>query len=58
MANAVRKRADRRREGISLLEVMVALVILGIGILGTTAGQLAAIKLSNDSRIQPSPRPV
>ena len=37
--------------GFSMLEVMVALVILGIGILGTTAGQLAAIKLSSDSRI-------
>jgi len=34
-----------------MIEVMVALVILGIGILGTTAGQLAAIKLSSDSRI-------
>ena len=41
----------RRREGISILEVMVALVILAIGILGTTAGQLAAIKLSSDSRV-------
>ena len=41
----------KRRSGISLVEVMVALVILGIGILGTTAGQLAAIKLSSDSRV-------
>lgn len=44
------RRAARSRQGISLIEVMVALVILGIGILGTTAGQIAAIKLSQDSR--------
>jgi type IV pilus assembly protein PilV len=44
---------DKRKttRGLSMLEVMVALVILGIGILGTTAGQIAAIKLSTDSRI-------
>ena len=45
-------RRERSQRGISLIEIMVALVILGIGILGTTAGQLAAIKLSSDSRIR------
>ena len=40
-----------RAGGFTMLEVMIALVILGVGILGTTAGQLAAIKLSSDSRI-------
>ena len=50
-ATTTRTRDRRGTEGISMVEVMVALVILGIGILGTTAGQLAAIKLSSDSRI-------
>lgn len=40
----------RCRGGFSLLEVMVALGILAIGVLGVTAGQVAAMKLSNTSR--------
>jgi len=50
-SKAEASRRNARRRGISMLEVMIAMVILGIGILGTTAGQLAAIKLSSDSRI-------
>jgi len=42
-------RADCRA-GFSLLEVMIALAILGLGILGVTAGQLMAIKNSASSR--------
>ena len=34
-----------------MLEMMIAMSILGIGILGTTAGQLAAIRVSSDSRL-------
>jgi len=54
MAARTTRRSDREQKqsrGLSMLEVMIALVILGVGILGTTAGQLAAIKLSSDSRI-------
>jgi len=36
--------------GFSLLEVMLALAILAVGILATTAGQIAAMKLSRDSK--------
>ena len=38
------------RDGFSLLEVMVALAILAVGILGATSGQLMAMKLSTTSR--------
>ncbi len=39
-----------KRNGFSLLEVMVALAILAIGVLGATKGQIMAIKLSTTSR--------
>jgi prepilin-type N-terminal cleavage/methylation domain-containing protein len=39
-----------RERGFSLLEVMVALGILAVGVLGATAGQVAAMKLSSDSK--------
>ncbi len=42
-------RAQAQR-GFSLLEVMVALGILSVGVLGATAGQIAALKLSSDSK--------
>ena len=38
------------RDGFSLIEVMVALAILAFGVLGATAGQLMAMKLSTTSR--------
>ncbi len=39
-----------KRDGFLLLEVMVALAILAIGVLGATKGQIMAIKLSTTSR--------
>lgn len=41
---------SRARGGFSLLEAMVALGILAVGVLGMAAGQLAAMRLSGDSR--------
>jgi type IV pilus assembly protein PilV len=38
------------RAGFSILEVMIALSVLALGVLGMTAGQISAIKLSGDSR--------
>jgi prepilin-type N-terminal cleavage/methylation domain-containing protein len=43
-------RHARGRSGFSMLEIMVALAVLSLGVLGMTASQLAAIKLSGDSR--------
>ncbi len=40
----------RRRRGFSLLEVMLALTILAVGVLGVTAAQLASLKLSGTSK--------
>lgn len=40
----------RTRSGFSMLEIMIALGVLSLGVLAMTAGQLAAIKLSGDSR--------
>ena len=43
-------RRSTRRGGFTLLEVMVSLVILAVGVLGATAGQVATIKTSADSK--------
>ena len=40
----------RDLQGFSLLEVMVALGILGVGVLGATSGQILAMRLSTTSR--------
>ena len=40
----------RRTGGFSLIEVMVALGIMGVGVLGATSGQLMAKKFSATSR--------
>ncbi len=40
------------RAGSSMLEVMVALGILAVGLLGMTAGQIMAMKQSTNSRSQ------
>ncbi len=45
----VRTRGERCG-GFSLLEVMVALGILAIGVVGMTAGQILAMKISSTSR--------
>ena len=42
--------ARRTSGGFSMLEIMLALGVLSLGVLAMTAGQLAAIKLSGDSR--------
>ena len=41
---------EERCGGFSLLEVMVALGILAIGVVGMTAGQILALKISSTSR--------
>jgi Tfp pilus assembly protein PilV len=41
---------SRRRSGLSLIEMMVALGILAFGILSTMAGQIAAMRFSTTSR--------
>ena len=43
---------DESRAGFSMLEVMIALTILAVGILGIGAVQLTATKLSGDSRVR------
>ena len=43
-------RGARLRQGFSLLETMMALTVLAVGVLATTAGQLSALKQSADSR--------
>jgi len=42
--------AARRRRGMSLVEVTIALAILGFGILAAAAAQLSAMKFSVESR--------
>lgn len=42
----------RRADGFSLLEVMIALSILGFGMLAASVGQLSALKNSRQSRSQ------
>jgi prepilin-type N-terminal cleavage/methylation domain-containing protein len=43
---------SRRRDGFTLLEVMIALSILGFGMLAASVGQLSALKTSRQSRSQ------
>jgi len=40
----------RRRRGMTLLEVSIALIILGFGILGVAAAQLSSLRFSDKSR--------
>ena len=47
---AERTRRDSRCGGFTLLEVMVALAVLAVGVLGVTAGQIMAMRLSSSSR--------
>ena len=44
-------RRDRRREGgISMIEVIIALAVLGFGMLGIAAAQISAYRFSDSSR--------
>ena len=43
---------NKRKQGLSLIEVMIALTILGFGLLLASLGQLSAIKRARDSRAQ------
>lgn len=47
-----RAKVDRRRSGISMIEVVIALAILGFGVLAGAAAQLTAIKLTSKSRMR------
>jgi len=49
-APAAEDSRSRVRAGFSIIEVMLALAILAVGILATTAGQVTALKNSADSR--------
>ncbi len=41
-----------RKRGMSLIEVMIALAILGFGILAAAASQLSAMKFTRDSQLR------
>jgi type IV pilus assembly protein PilV len=41
---------SRTQQGFSLIEVMVSLAILSVGLIGLTAGQVMAMKISSNSR--------
>lgn len=43
-------RAVRSRAGMSLVETMIAMAVLGFGILGAAATQITAVKLARESR--------
>ena len=43
---------SRRRAGLSLLEVVIALGLLGFGVLAAGAGQLAAVRFNGESRLR------
>lgn len=44
------RRPSECGEGFTLVEVLIAMVILGIGIVGVAGAQLTAMKFSRDSR--------
>jgi len=48
-SNGTRARAARCR-GVSLLEVVIALAVLGFGMLGAAAAQIATFRASDESR--------
>lgn len=42
----------RRKGGMSLIETMIALAILGFGVLGAAAAQITAVKFARESRLR------
>ena len=42
----------RRQRGMSLIETMIALAILGFGVLGAAAAQITAVKFARESRLR------
>ncbi|MGA9223012.1 MAG: type IV pilus modification protein PilV, partial [Pseudomonas graminis] len=44
-------RIDARQQGTTLIEVLVALLVLAIGLLGAAALQLNALKYTDSSRL-------
>ena len=46
------RRRDRRRRGVTLIELMVALVVLAFGLLTVAAAQIHALRGSNAGRHQ------
>lgn len=49
-AASQRERAARRRRGVSLMEVTIALTILAFGLLAGASAQLSAMRFSSESR--------
>ena len=52
IGNGHEQAGARTSAGFSLLEVMIALSVLGVGIIGMLALQVTAMKLSGDSRVK------
>ena len=44
--------SERRGSGLSLVEVVVALGLLGFGVLAVGAGQLASVRFNSESRLR------
>lgn len=47
-----RTRGNRSQSGMSLVESMISLAILGFGVLGAAATQITAVKLAQESRLR------
>jgi Tfp pilus assembly protein PilV len=52
LAPFARREDHRRRSGVSLMEVTIALTILAFGLLAGASAQLSAMKLSSESRLR------
>ena len=50
--DGVARRKLQRRSGLSLLEVVIALGLLGFGVLAAGAGQLVAVRFNGESRLR------
>jgi len=47
-----KNRMSKRRRGISMIEVLISLTVLGFGILGAAASQLTAMRFTRDSQLR------